>query len=308
MKISRRSTASRLRTRVRGSMQPAHGAKADRQAVDRAGAQQRQQFAARAHFGDQPAARIKPAMVLAQFQPDADAVLPDRAGTASAPAAPGAAARSARRRPPSPCRAPGRSRRTARRSLRPMPSASMRVRGANTEACGRIKVGCEHEDTPRMRVPGAMQRERCVAAPGTPVKSMNEAGSATACRAGPCPLTRAGFLRRRGGAPRAPRWSRNSRKTLMWSRRLLVSLRIERSTVCKLSMTFLSVFQRALRDRIPRLAASECEMFVEARQLAHGIRRGAGSPRSARAARTRRAPRPTAPTTAAPDARGRRAR
>ena len=48
------------------------GAKADRQPVDGAGAHQRQQFARAHDVRDQPAARVKPAVVLAQFQPDAD--------------------------------------------------------------------------------------------------------------------------------------------------------------------------------------------------------------------------------------------
>ena len=72
MEISHKSTANRLRTRVLRVDAAAHGAEADRQPVDGARLQQRQQFACARDFGDQPAARIKPARVLAQFQPDAD--------------------------------------------------------------------------------------------------------------------------------------------------------------------------------------------------------------------------------------------
>ena len=60
-------------------------------------------------------ARDGPRAIPARRRP----VRPDRAGTASARAAPVSAARSARRRRASPCRAPGRWRRTARRSLPP---------------------------------------------------------------------------------------------------------------------------------------------------------------------------------------------
>ena len=50
----------------------AHGAVADRQPVDRAGFEQRQQFARAHHVGDQPAARLQPAPVLGEVEPDAD--------------------------------------------------------------------------------------------------------------------------------------------------------------------------------------------------------------------------------------------
>jgi hypothetical protein len=54
-----------------GKMRPSP-AEADRQPVEGAGAEQRQQFAAARHFGNEPAVRVEPAVVLAQFEPDAD--------------------------------------------------------------------------------------------------------------------------------------------------------------------------------------------------------------------------------------------
>src|SRR6185437_9374780 len=49
-----------------------HGAKADRQAVDGAGSQQREQFTGARHVGNEFSAREQAAVVLAQVEPDAD--------------------------------------------------------------------------------------------------------------------------------------------------------------------------------------------------------------------------------------------
>ena len=72
MEISQRSTAIKPAMRVRGSMRPLHGAKADRQTVDRAGAQQREQLARTRARRESGAARKKTAIVFTQFEPDAD--------------------------------------------------------------------------------------------------------------------------------------------------------------------------------------------------------------------------------------------
>jgi len=73
IEISQRSTATRLRTRVFGSMRARAARKPiDRQAVDGAGAQQRQQFSRPRHLGDEAAARIEAVAVLAKLEPDAD--------------------------------------------------------------------------------------------------------------------------------------------------------------------------------------------------------------------------------------------
>ena len=72
IEISQRSIASSLRMRVFGSSRPLHGAKADREPVGGAGLEQRQQLARPHHLGDQPAARVQPAHILAQLEPDAD--------------------------------------------------------------------------------------------------------------------------------------------------------------------------------------------------------------------------------------------